>query len=162
METLSGCLFHPFLQLILIQLLPCSYNTDSALLPARNEDLEHPLRPNPINFHKRAGENVLSSLWHQQHWESATSYLWVMLYYAHKCLLPPLVAFSFPHHLCLACVLIPDSWEQSVNSSNNLPVFHSGGPPWVCCCSQASETISSPLTSLSNPTVPGEGGGNRK
>lgn len=130
MGTLSGCLFHPFLQLLLIQLLPCSCNTDSALLPARNENKEHPLRPNPINFCKRAGKNVLSSLWHQHYWERtrATSG-WCSLYYPHKCLPPPLGAFSFPRGLCSPCALIPDSLGQSVNSSNNLPIFHSGAHP---------------------------------
>lgn len=42
--------FPPFLQLFKIQLLPCSCNTASALLPARNEDKEPPLRPNPKPF----------------------------------------------------------------------------------------------------------------
>lgn len=97
----------PLLQLLLIQLLPCSCNTDSAFLPARNEDKGHPLRPNPINFCKRAGENFLSNLRHQHHWARPADSDGGALYYPHKCLLPRLAAFSFPHFLYLACSLNP-------------------------------------------------------
>ena len=61
--------FLPFLQLFKIQLLPCSCNTASVLFPAKNKDKEPPLRPNPINFCKQAGENFINPLWHQLRWE---------------------------------------------------------------------------------------------
>lgn len=122
-------LLSPLLQLLLTQLLPCSCNTDSAFLPARNEDREHPLRPNPINFCKRAGENFLSNLRHQHHWArpadsdgghstiptSASSHAW-RLSLSH-------ISFTWP------AALILHSRGQSVNSSNNLPAFHSWAHP---------------------------------
>lgn len=137
--TWSGCLFYPFYRFFKIQLLPCSCNTASVLFPAKNEDKEPPLRPNPINFCKQTGENFITSLWPQLQWEGphtmgdALRSPWGP---------PPTPsAFSAPHFLYSACASIPDSQGQSVNSSNDLQYFPLLGLPWVCHCFKATQNI---------------------
>lgn len=63
-QDCGDCIRMPFsslLWLLLIRLLPCSWNTDSALLLARNEDKEPPLRPRASHSCKQAGEDFMGT-----------------------------------------------------------------------------------------------------
>lgn len=137
--TWPGCLFYPFYCFLKIQLLPCSCNTASVLFPAKNEDKEPPLRPNPINFCKQTGENFIKPLWPQLRWEGPHTMGDALLSPWGP---PPTPsAFSAPRFLYSACASVPDSQGQGVNSSNDLHYFPLLGLPGVCHCFKATQNI---------------------
>lgn len=127
--------FSPFLHLLLIRVLPCSQDTDSALLPARNEDKVPPLRANATHFCKQAGENFTGDLWRQHPWEGPDNYWW--FHHSPRDLLPLQATFSSTYFLHVACILIHwqkgGKWKLKQQSS----IFPLLGPPWGCHCSIA-------------------------
>lgn len=105
------------------------------------------------HFCKQAGENFINDLRHQRPWEAPDTLGDALL--SPQGPPPTPSAFSAPYFLYLACALIPDSWGQGVNSSNNLQFFHSWAHPGSATAPQPSKTISLPLTCSSNPAGPG-------
>lgn len=152
--------FSPFLQLLLIQLLPCSCNADSALFPARNEGKEPPLRENPINFCKQAGDNFIGDLWHCTTDRDQITTGGTLLFPHGPPL--PLATFSCPYFLSLASALISNSRGQRVNTRISFNFFTLGPTLGLPTAQKPSETISSPLPCSSNPTGLAGSGVDRK